>query len=141
MRKVWSLCQNGDSAGSGKTHTLLALLEMLCLAGRQETFAPRPILFCAETNAAVDNLVYGLLRRRIRVVRIGPPAKARHTLMLATLEARAEKTEAGLQARLARQEVANLKRYLASEVRNPPPLSIRDRLSRALCRIIFERRH
>jgi hypothetical protein len=34
-----------------------------------------PILACGDTNAAVDNLVEGLLDKRLRVVRLGQPAK------------------------------------------------------------------
>lgn len=34
-----------------------------------------PILACGDTNAAVDNLVEGLLHKRLRVVRLGQPAK------------------------------------------------------------------
>jgi len=34
-----------------------------------------PVLACGDTNAAVDNIVEGLLARGVRVVRIGNPAK------------------------------------------------------------------
>ena len=34
-----------------------------------------PILAAADTNAAVDNMVAGLLERDVRVVRMGQPAK------------------------------------------------------------------
>ena len=36
-----------------------------------------PILACADTNAATDNLVEGLIERGIDVVRLGQPAKVR----------------------------------------------------------------
>jgi hypothetical protein len=34
-----------------------------------------PVLACGDTNAAVDNLVEGLLNKKLRVVRLGQPAK------------------------------------------------------------------
>lgn len=36
-----------------------------------------PILACGDTNAAVDNLVEGLVHKGLRVVRLGQPAKVR----------------------------------------------------------------
>lgn len=39
-----------------------------------------PILACADTNAATDNLVEGLVERGIDVVRLGQPAKVRALL-------------------------------------------------------------
>jgi hypothetical protein len=36
-----------------------------------------PILACGDTNAAVDNLVEGLVKKGMRVVRLGQPAKVR----------------------------------------------------------------
>jgi hypothetical protein len=35
-----------------------------------------PILACGDTNAAVDNLLEGLLDKGLRVMRLGQPAKA-----------------------------------------------------------------
>ena len=64
--------------GTGKTRTLLALLEVLArinaAPGRRQTMGP--ILACADTNAATDNLVEGLLARGIAVTRLGQAAKA-----------------------------------------------------------------
>ena len=64
--------------GTGKTRTLLALLEVLArinaVPGRRQTMGP--ILACADTNAATDNLVEGLLARGIAVTRLGQAAKA-----------------------------------------------------------------
>lgn len=64
--------------GTGKTRTLLALIEVLVRADRAQRQQPRnmgPVLACADTNAAVDNLVEGLMHRGLRVVRLGQPAK------------------------------------------------------------------
>ncbi len=65
--------------GTGKTRTLLALLELLSRINGAPGRAQRmgPILACADTNAATDNLVEGLLARGIAVTRLGQPAKVR----------------------------------------------------------------
>ena len=59
--------------GTGKTRTLLAFIEVMVNSRPEHPFTP--ILACADTNAAVDNLVEGLMARRINVVRLGQPAK------------------------------------------------------------------
>jgi regulator of nonsense transcripts 1 len=41
-----------------------------------------PLLACADTNAAVDNLVEGLADKGLKVVRLGNPAKASMVLGL-----------------------------------------------------------
>ena len=63
--------------GTGKTRTLLALLEVLSrISGEPgRPNAMGPILACADTNAATDNLVEGLVERGIDVTRLGQPAK------------------------------------------------------------------
>ncbi|KXZ48586.1 hypothetical protein GPECTOR_26g489 [Gonium pectorale] len=61
-----------------------------------------PLLAVADTNAAVDNIVEGLAGRGVRVVRLGPAAKARDSLRHLSLEAQAEATPAGRKAAAAR---------------------------------------
>jgi regulator of nonsense transcripts 1 len=63
--------------GTGKTRTLLALLEILArISAAPQRFAMMgPILACADTNAATDNIVEGLLEAGINVTRMGQPAK------------------------------------------------------------------
>lgn len=39
-----------------------------------------PLLACADTNAAVDNLVEGLTNKGLKVVRLGQPAKVGRAL-------------------------------------------------------------
>lgn len=68
--------------GTGKTRTLLGLVEVLIKTAllKPERWAEMgPVLACADTNAAVDNLTEGLDGLGLRVVRIGAPAKARAT--------------------------------------------------------------
>ena len=68
--------------GTGKTRTLLALLEVLSrISGEPgRANAMGPILACADTNAATDNLVEGLVERGINVTRLGQPAKVLFSL-------------------------------------------------------------
>jgi hypothetical protein len=91
--------------GTGKTRTLLALMQVM--VGTSSVSARRwsgmgTLLACADTNAAVDNLVEGLVARGIAVVRVGSPAKVRPHLRHLTLEAMAEATTQGARAAKAR---------------------------------------
>ncbi len=67
--------------GTGKTHTAVHLLKALIESGRG------PILACAESNVAVDNLLEGLLDLNVNAVRFGRPIKVRENLRDATLDA------------------------------------------------------
>ncbi len=67
--------------GTGKTHTAVHLLKSLIEMGRG------PILACAESNVAVDNLLEGLLELGVKAIRFGRPVKVRESLRDATLDA------------------------------------------------------
>ena len=67
--------------GTGKTHTAVHLLKAIIEMGRG------PILACAESNVAVDNLLEGLLNIGVKAVRFGRPVKVRENLREATLDA------------------------------------------------------
>eukprot|EP00878_Enallax_costatus_P046783 GHUV01057069.1.p1 GENE.GHUV01057069.1~~GHUV01057069.1.p1 ORF type:complete len:325 (+),score=37.41 GHUV01057069.1:877-1851(+) len=74
--------------GTGKTRTLLALVEVLVKTALQQDKRWRdmgPLLACADTNAAVDNLVEGLVGKGLKVVRLGQPAKVRARAHAASL--------------------------------------------------------
>jgi regulator of nonsense transcripts 1 len=106
--------------GAGKTRTLLSLIELLCSLGRAESSSSssygsdsgsnkqRPILATANTNAAVDNIVEGLLERGIRVVRIGQPTKLRADLQQACIENLIEQSPEGRLASRMRDESQEL---------------------------------
>ena len=68
--------------GTGKTHTAVHLLKAMTNMGRG------PLLACAESNVAVDNLLEGLLELGVKAVRFGRPVKVRETLREATLDAK-----------------------------------------------------
>ena len=56
--------------GTGKTHTAVHLMKALIEMGRG------PILACAESNVAVDNLLEGLLELGVKAVRFGRPVRS-----------------------------------------------------------------
>ena len=66
--------------GTGKTRTLLVLLRILC---RLSAVSPEmgPILACADTNAATDNILEGLVAAKVNVVRLGRPSSVYHSHM------------------------------------------------------------
>ena len=72
------------------------------------------VLACAASNVAVDNIVAGLVasdslfgpaRRRLKIVRLGSPAKVSATLEQYTLTAQASQTVLGKEAAAKRLEV------------------------------------
>jgi hypothetical protein len=78
--------------GTGKTHTAVHLLKLCALLSqRVRGLKLRPMLVCAYTNIAVDNLMEGLLRvGGVDVVRLGRPVKVRPELSLHTLDYRVQ---------------------------------------------------
>ncbi|KAK9835543.1 hypothetical protein WJX74_002650 [Apatococcus lobatus] len=93
--------------GTGKTRTLVALMQVVLQANSSVTRQMQPfgpILACADTNAATDNLVDGLQQCGVRVVRVGTPNKVRTELQQLTLEALALKTDDGRKAAKLRQD-------------------------------------
>jgi AAA domain len=74
--------------GTGKTRTLAAFVAFM----RRRVLRGAPhvrLLACAGSNVAVDNLVDGMLALRVRVVRVGQPAKMSPALLGASFDAHA----------------------------------------------------
>lgn len=104
------------SSGSGKTWSLLTLIDVVCTANRSvPEQSSGTLLACSDTNTAVDNLVEGMMKKNINVVRVGPPAKVREGLRSVTLDGRAQESNSGLVAKQL-QEKADHMYKLASEV-------------------------
>lgn len=74
--------------GTGKTRTLLNLIKELVSFQKK-------ILVCAGTNVATDFLAEGLLAMKIKVVRIGHPARIDEQLQAITFDRMLDQTEAG----------------------------------------------
>jgi hypothetical protein len=96
--------------GTGKTRTLLAYLALLCgLATTQHRKRELgTILAVADTNAAADNLLKGLLEHGLKVVRVGRVAQVRSELRHACLEAVAERSPLGKRASGLRDQAARM---------------------------------
>lgn len=106
--------------GSGKTWTLLSLIDVVCYANRvAPDVSTGPLLVCADTNTAVNNLVEGLVEKQINVVRIGPPAKAREGLRHVTLDARAQATKLGEFASKKQAQAESLKMHAQKVLKSP----------------------
>lgn len=69
--------------GTGKTTTVVELIRQSVLKGQK-------VLACAPSNTAVDNLLEKIVGNRLRVVRIGHPARVQEELQAYTLDALVE---------------------------------------------------
>lgn len=81
LRERVSLIQGPP--GTGKTRTIVTAIKLL----KQDFRVPHPIMLAAHTNVAVDNLADGCIKAGLRVVRIGPSARARAGIDQFTLDA------------------------------------------------------
>lgn len=132
--------------GTGKTTTITALMQVVVTANRvvakasSNTYAGSkgtgPVLAVAGTNAAVDNMIDGLVRRGVPVVRLGHPARARPELRHLTLEAVARASPLGKKA--AELEVRTQRaiddllvrlRRVEQELENATPTSVTSSLA------------
>lgn len=120
--------------GTGKTTTLVEVV-------RQEVRAGGRVLVCAPSNVAVDNLLDRLHRMKVRVVRLGHPARASPELQPLSLDARIAGSEEGALVRDVYKELDSaLKggkkmrsevKELRKELREREKKAIRQILSRA----------
>ena len=85
----------------GKTRVIIETIKLLKI--RWEV--PFPILVCAHTNVAVDNLLEGLRAHGVKAIRVGPSQRVRPSLQQYTFDA-------ALEEHPLFQEVEELKREL-----------------------------
>ncbi|MBI5069232.1 MAG: AAA family ATPase [Deltaproteobacteria bacterium] len=89
--------------GTGKTTVLVELVRRAAARGE-------PVLACAPSNLAVDNLVERLAAAGVDGVRVGHPARVLPSVLSATLEARVEDHEAARIAAGLVREALDLRR-------------------------------
>ena len=94
--------------GTGKTFTAVHLLKQLSQTGKG------PILACAESNVAVDNLLEGLVNIGVNAVRIGKPVKVRESLRNNTLDALIEQHPLQDEIEYIKQQNEDLRKDLNS---------------------------
>ena len=92
--------------GTGKTFTAVRLIRQLVANNRG------PIMACAESNVAVDNLLEGLTDLGIKAVRIGKPVKVRESLRNSTLDAMVDEHPAQEEIALIKQANDKLRKNL-----------------------------
>jgi hypothetical protein len=84
--------------GTGKTHTSVAIVRGLINIGRG------PVLCTSDSNTAVDNLVEGLAKAGVRVIRIGRTEAVRQDLSMYQLENQAPAAHADFISTLEREK-------------------------------------
>ena len=105
--------------GTGKTATACVLL-MLAAREEQRAADPRPLLACADSNAAVDQLLTGLLDLGVNAARVGQAARVSESLREATVLAK-------LEAHPSRAACADLRSQLSQLEAVLPNLQGRER--------------
>lgn len=99
--------------GTGKTRTIVEYIA-------QEVQKGKRVLATADSNTACDNLLLGVVRRGIRAVRIGHPARVERELLAHSLFALAEQTLPYREAAKLWEEVERLKKERDRYLRPSP---------------------
>lgn len=73
--------------GTGKTRVIVEAIRLL----KRHWEVPHPVLVCAHTNVAVDNVVAGLKAQGLKVVRFGTASRVPESLQGLTFEAQLER--------------------------------------------------
>jgi len=74
--------------GTGKTTTVVEIIRQVVKSGEK-------VLVCAPSNVAVDNLVERLVREKVKVVRLGHPARVNSQLQKHSLDALISSSDEG----------------------------------------------
>lgn len=100
--------------GTGKTRTVIETVKLL-----KRTFNVKsPILVCTYTNVAVDNLVSGLDKSGLDVLRVGSVGRVNPELYHTTLDAKLERHESKVEIEGLKKSIKALKRkYVTAQMR------------------------
>jgi len=99
--------------GTGKTTTLIEVIIQHIKKGYR-------ILATADSNTAVDNIVEGLIKRGVNVVRIGHPARLKKELLDVSIDAKAEAHPQYAKIKEIENKIRKLRSYQES-YRKPTP--------------------
>ena len=99
--------------GTGKTTTVVELIRQSVLKGAK-------VLACAPSNTGVDNLLEKLVASRVRVVRVGHPARVQEELQAYTLDALVEAAPATKVVSEMMREAEKLSRKASKYTRAKP---------------------
>jgi DNA polymerase alpha-associated DNA helicase A len=93
--------------GTGKTHTLVELIQQHLKAHRGASSYQRRVLVCGPSNLSVDNVAERVLRAdpSIKLLRLGHPARVAESLQGATLDALIGRSEQGQLLADVRREI------------------------------------
>lgn len=106
---------NVKPPGTGKTRVIVEAIKLL----KQHWQISHPILVCAHTNVAVDNLVEGLKAQGVNAVRFGSPDRVSPRVESQTLEARIEQHPAFPVLNRARNSKESLQAELSENLAGP----------------------
>ena len=96
--------------GAGKSTASVALLKLAAMSSES------PLLACADSNAACDNLLEGMLSQGVNAVRIGRPGRAAAHLWASTVEAQLESLPEHAELEEQRQQLRMLRVFAAEQV-------------------------
>ena len=96
--------------GTGKSTASVALLKLAAMSSES------PLLACADSNAACDNLLEGMLSQGVNAVRIGRPGRAAAHLWASTVEAQLESLPEHAELEEQRQQLRMLRVFAAEQV-------------------------
>ncbi|XP_066999150.2 DNA-binding protein SMUBP-2 [Anabrus simplex] len=107
--------------GTGKTTTLVEIIIQLTNVGNK-------VLVCAPSNIAVDNVLEKLLKFRVKVVRLGHPARMLNSIKVYSLDSAVSAGSSAQVLRDVKEELKNCERQLEKTNNNKQRYHLRGEL-------------